>query len=127
MHFAGSVSAGIRIRAPVRIQTHRIERRIDNPEAVLLRQDGILPSNSRFDVVHALDDRYAGAKAQVCQPAILADGVGLETRNEIGERIGARVIIELILPAKPPNVNTVFAFSKCVQVGAMLNVLIFET
>ena len=32
---------------PVRIQTHRVERRIDDPEAVFFRQDRVLPRDSQ--------------------------------------------------------------------------------
>ena len=38
--------------------------------------------------------------AEIGQPAILPDGFGLKTRNQIGERVIAGIIVELILPRK---------------------------
>ena len=42
VHCAGLVSAGVRVRAAIRVQTNRIDRRIDNSEGVFFGQESCL-------------------------------------------------------------------------------------
>ena len=87
-----------RIRTTVGIQANRVCARIDQPESVSLRDDGVLIRHARLDVVHTPDVGHAGARAEIGKPAILADGLGLQIRNQVREGISARVIVVLILP-----------------------------
>ena len=48
--------------------------------------------------MNALDVRNVGAKAEIGEPAILANGLKLEIGDEIGKRVAAGIVIVLILP-----------------------------
>ena len=90
--------ARIQVGTSVRIQADRVERRIDDSESVVFRQNCVRVGDSHLDVVNALDIGHVGAQPQIREPAILADGLKLKIRDEVGKRIAARVVVVLILP-----------------------------
>ena len=89
---------GRQVEASVRIQTDGIERGIDNPEAVTLRQKGLSVVDSHLQVVMALGVRHVRVGGRIHQTAVLADSLSLEIGREIGKRIPARVVVILIPP-----------------------------
>src|SRR5208337_106787 len=90
------------IRTPISIQTRSVGGGIDHPEAVVFRQKGVLKYHSRLQVVDAFHVRDLGATAGIGQPTSLANGLALDIRLEVGERIAARVVVVSIL-AHPPS------------------------
>ena len=91
---------GVRVGAPIGVQTRRIYRWIDQAERIPFRKKSVLILNADLDVVNATYVRHARAGAGIGEPAILTDGRGLEIGRKVGEGVSARIIVVLILPHK---------------------------
>ena len=109
VHCAGFVTVGSVSAASVGIQTYGIQCRIDNPEGILFRENGVLIGDSRLHIVNAFHIRQSGAKPEIRQPAILADCRALEIGYEVGKRIVARIVVVLILPRETAEGQTLCA------------------
>ena len=74
------------------------ERRIDNPEAVTLRQEGMLKRNAGFNVVSAFHIGDIGAKARIRKLTILGYARALKEQTKIIERIRTREVVVMVSP-----------------------------
>ena len=68
------------------------------PKLVVFVEERLLVRGSRLEVVNALHVGDIRTKARVGQRPVLADGLRLQVRGEIGERIGAGIVVVLIAP-----------------------------
>src|ERR1035438_215416 len=71
---------------------------IYDSDAVTLREKGVLISNSCFDVVNALKVRQTGSGPDVGERSGLGNALALQVGRPIRKRIGARIVIVLVLP-----------------------------
>ena len=95
---AGSSAQGLAVRAQA-IET-REQSWIDNPEAVALRQKGVLVLHADLEVVGTFYIRHVRSNAGVDKPSALAEGLALEIGSEVVKRIIAGIIVVLILPVE---------------------------
>ena len=89
------------VGAAIGVEADRIERRVHDPERVVLGENRVLPRDPALDVVDAFHVGEIGVRPQVGQPAVLPDAGGLQVGDEIGERVVARIIVVLVLPREP--------------------------
>jgi hypothetical protein len=90
------------VGASIRIEAYEVQRRINDPEAVVFIEKSLLIGHARLYVVDALHVRDIRTNTCIGQRPVLAQGFLVKVRREIGERVGAWVIVELV----PPDEST---------------------
>ena len=92
----------IRVRGSVGIEAHGVQCGIHNSEGVVLGEERLFVDDPGLDVVNAFHDGELGMSTGVGECAILIGSFLLKIGGaEVGERIVAAVVVELVTPDKP--------------------------
>src|SRR5208282_1649826 len=91
---------GLATRVQARIATRvfeaRNQRRIDDADSVILREERLSVRDSHLYVVDPFHVRHVGPEPRIRELPILNDGFALKIRRKIVKRVSAGVIVVLI-------------------------------